>query len=135
LGVKVVAKSIKKLTWIKRNIGDGYSDKHYITIYIFVPYPTREYMYSCIFLSVKNNLGKVLIKFKDVESLKKLFMITRREREKLDRALIRATLICKELDQEEKLLYQIKRKRIKTVDMDTGELISEAERIINDHRG
>ena len=124
---------IVKLSWVRKKIVDPFNPNAYLNLEIFVPKPTKENPLPCLLVSIRNGHTKLFFRLRDVVDYSKSLSLSRRDKEKLRLGLIQANVEADEIEKDMRLSFA--RRRLlpgdKIVNTGSGEILAEAERMLN----
>jgi len=120
---------IQKLAWVRKKVQDPFNPTKWIDIELFVPKPTNENPLPCILVSIRNGHSKLFFRLADVAGYTGAFSLSRRMKDKLKAGLQEANIEADEIEHEMKMLFNIRKGKATVIDSDTGEILSEVERI------
>ncbi len=123
---------ICKLSWFARKIKDYWKSGNYTRLELMVPAPTRDDPIPCILVSIRNGFRKLFFRVPDLATYDEAFKLPQEARDRITNALIEANAQAAQMVEDERLIY-LRRSGIGLVRMDTGEIVSEAERILDAH--
>lgn len=128
----MVKKFVRWLSVASKKIKDSYNPKSYTWRMVLVPKPTVEQPYPCILVTLSNGFSKVLLRVSSLEEYDAAFTLSVEERAKIEQSLKEANLEADRIEEDMRLLIAKRSLAAgaKIVNTGTGEVLAEAERII-----
>ena len=125
---------IKQITWARWRYQDSNGTKFFTNFTVSIPRPSFEFPAAFAMMSVVGGRGKALIRFTSLEAVRQLFVIPVEYLERLEEGYLTA------LEEAEKIQTQLKaimkmrslRDGDKIVNTGTGEILAEAEQILQE---
>jgi len=123
----------RRLTWAEWKTIDPFDQTKYTTFYLSVYEPTWERPYASILLRMSNGSGSAFCRFATIEALNQVFVMPCSFQERVETAMRKANLIADDISNDMRLAMN--RRQLaqggQIIRTDTGEILAEAERIIN----
>ncbi len=123
------------LSWDRSEYRDPYEPKYYTAISCAVMSPTYDRPWASLLVSVANAGGKTTLRFATLEAAQKYFVLSPHCISKMIPALAEANRMADEIEADLRLSQQRRRlpQGVGLARTDTGEIVSEAERILDAH--
>lgn len=127
-------KMVQWLAVASKKVKDGFKDKSYTWRMVMVPKPTIASPLPCILVSIRNGHSKLFFRVRSLEDYYQAFRLTTEEEEKIRLALVEANIEADKIEQGMRVIFEMRNLApgSSIVRTDTGEIIAEAERIIQE---
>ncbi len=127
-----MTKFLKAITWARWKYFDPYEPKYFTVFTASVMKPSFEYPVACVSLSVSNGCGKVFCRFASLVDLRKCLVVPDEYIERLNEGYAQAVAESQAIAAKQQTLFRISNLQpgSQVVRTDTGEIVAEAERII-----
>jgi len=124
-----------KLARYHCRIADPYNKTFYTEFEAFVLKPTYSHPFPCIMVSIRNGREKLFFRVIDLKGLRTAFKIPRTASQRLNLALATANIEADDIEKDMKLAFARRRLAFgHIVRTDTGEILAEADRILEGNK-
>ena len=124
---------LRRLTWAQWKVCDAFDATKYTTVYASIYAPRWETPFASLLIRITNGAGSVFVRFASVADAQQFVVIPEVYVERFEDAMARANTIADEITEAMQLAMHKRQlaQGAQIVRTDTGEVIAEAERIIN----
>lgn len=123
---------LRVITWCRWKVSDPYSKDNFTLFTASVLKPSFEFPIAGVAMSIVKGRYKVFIRLPSLKDLAGVFVIPEEYRERLRNAYQQALVEAETIQKHQKALYQLQKPGSAVIDTGTGEILSEAERIIRE---
>jgi len=122
---------LNQITWARWRVIDPYNDKYYNVFTVSIPQPSYQYPCAAVLLSIASGKNKVLLRFGSLDELREIFITPDDYRERLELGYRMAIEQRDKIQRHLKTFIALETAKGAVVDTGTGEILAEAERIVN----
>lgn len=125
-------KHTNRLTWAKWRVYDPFDRERYTTFYVSVYEPSWEFPFASLLIRVTSGKGSMFHRFASVDDFMDVYVVPEVYVNRLREAMWKAEEIADGVNEDMKLAMNRRQlaKGGQIVRTDTGEILAEAERII-----
>lgn len=126
-------KHLKAITWGRWKSYDPYDSRYFTVFTVSVLRPSFEFPVACVSLAVSNGGGKVFQRFASLTDLRKIIVVPVEYIERLTEGYAQALQEARKITDKQQSLYKMNNLEpgSQVVRTDTGEIIAEAEKILD----
>lgn len=124
---------LKVITWARWKIIDPIDNRFYTTFTVSVLKPSSEYPITSVAMSIVTSTGRLFMRFASLDALQQVFVVPSEYRQRLMDGCVTARQQAQVIIEQQKTMHRLAdlAPGAQVIRTDTGEVIAEAERILN----